>query len=584
MADPRMRSHTSTGMSDSRGTTRRTLVQIGQDESLPEVLTRLRSHAGKTVELEIPEHSPILLTATEFRTLKDAAQRSQITLTLKTEDRLRVQLASMFDLMEGITIPRRGRDVSRGSGDLVKPAPKWNAPDDGEGDDDPISVSRRRRSGMERTRLDEQPARRRKGKTDGNGGTLDYIDEDNAKKGISAKLVGRIVAVVLVIALISGIAGWYYMPRVTISATLKEGEVSGEMTYAVGLADAQLPSNVQFRIDATETSAEVRITASVPATGGEVEPDGTAQGTVELRNPTDAPITIPAGTPLQNRLGVAFTTVAEVQVPAASGETPGQATVEIVAAAPGSGSNVAQGAFTGRFEEYEVYFSNRAAAIEGGTDRQILEVTQEDIDTLEQTLTDRLQTITADAWATQTPAGQTLVRQSVTPEEPDYAIEQGVGEVSEIVSLTGTVQATGLVYAQEDIDAQLSQQFQDVLNPSVPAGYGLLANTIQLGEAEVVSENPTAVIFRQTATATTQAIFDETARNNLLEMLAGKDYDEAKAIVEGSPEFASATMERSPSFWPERMPQTAERIELEIAPGSEQATTPTGTATPEASS
>jgi hypothetical protein len=576
-------------MTDSQGKTRRSLLQINPDDSLPEVLTRLRSFAGKSVELVIPDHSPILLTATEFRTLKDAAQRSQINLILKTDDRLRIQLASMFDLIDGVTISRRGKDVSRGGADLEKTSSGWRNPGEETEDNDPISVSRRRRNVMERTRLDDTPAPKRsrtKAKQSGDeSGSLDYLDKEESSGGISAKLLGRIVAILAVIVLIAGISGWYYMPEVAISAKLREQQVSGELTYAVGLSDAGLPSDVEFRIPAEESTAEVQISLSIPATGGVVEPDATATGSVVLRNPTAAAINVPAGTSLQNALGATFTTTAAVDVPAATGDTPGETRVDVQASEPGSGSNIEQGALTGKIEGLEVYFSNREAAISGGTDRQILEVTQEDIDTLETTLTDQIKRIAAEGWSRQLPEGQTLVAPSVAPGTPEYEIQQQVGDKVEAVSLTGTVEATGLVYAQEEIEGELTTRFQDHLNPTVPSGYGLLANTITLGEATVVSEQPTAVIYRQSATATAQAIYDSSSQENLIDMLAGKSYDNAEAIVQAQTAFETTSIEVSPGFWPERMPQTADRIKLTIAPGSEQLSVePLATPSPEASS
>lgn len=576
------------GMTDSQGKPRRTLVQINPDDSLPQVLTRLRGFAGKSVDLEIPDHSPILLTATEFRTLKDAAQRSQISLTLKTDDRLRIQLASMFDLIDGVTISRRGQDASRGGADLATTARGWRG--SGETakteDDDPISISRRRRSALEHTRNEEiqtpQRSRSKQRGSDSEPGSLDYIDKEE-EGSPRARLIGRIVAVLAVIVLIGGIYGWYYMPDVAISVSLREDQVSGELVYAVGLSDAGLPSDVQFRIDAQESTTDVQISLSVPATGGVVEPDATASGTVVLRNPTAGAITVPAGTALQNTRGIGFVTASEIEVPAASGETPGETRVEVTASEPGSVGNVEQGALTGKFADLDIYFSNREAAIEGGTDRQILEVTDQDVATLETTLTDQLRRVTAEGWAQQLPAGQTLVAPSVSATDPDYEIEQNVGDQSETVSLTGTVTATGLVYEQASIEGELVTRFQDHLNPMVPSGYGLLANTIVLGEATVLSEQPTAVIYRQSATAITQAIYESTSQQNLVDMLAGQSYENAETIVRAQEAFETSSIERSPGFWPERMPQTADRISITIEPGSEQTVEDDPDASPEAS-
>ncbi|MDQ4044137.1 MAG: hypothetical protein M3173_01615, partial [Chloroflexota bacterium] len=75
-------------------------IHVDQHESLPEVLERLRGHRGEPVTLEIADHSPILLTATEFRALKDHADRQHIRLRVQTRDSLRLQLASMFGLAD----------------------------------------------------------------------------------------------------------------------------------------------------------------------------------------------------------------------------------------------------------------------------------------------------------------------------------------------------------------------------------------------------------------------------------------------------------------------------------------------------
>jgi hypothetical protein len=564
-------------MSDSTAKSRRTLLQISPDESLPEVLSRLRGLAGKPVQLVIPDHSPILLTATEFRALKDAAARSQIDLNLETSDSLRIQLATMFDLIEGVTIARRGKQASNGAADLIPTSSGWRtAPENSatDGDDDPISVSRRRRSVMEENRrLDEprEPGRssKRNKQPAEQEGTLDYLDKPKSSSWLTPKRLGRLVAVVIVIALVAGIAGWYYMPSVTVSATLKEQPVTGNLVYAVGLPTATLPSDVQFTIEAEKASATVNIELSVPTTGLRKVPGETATGSVVLRNPTDAAITIPAGTELRTVHDVAFATRADVEVPAASGDTPGETRIDIIAKEPGGAGNVALGALTGKFADFDVYYSNREAAIDGGTDTEIHSVTEDDVKTLEQTLTDQLRKVTADGWNQQLAEGESLVGPSVAPGEPTYEIEQQVGDEVNHLTLTGSVDATGLVFAQADIERELRAAFEGQLQAEVADGYQLLPNTIVLDDASVMTEAPDAVIYRVSASATTQATFDAAAQNDLVEQLAGEDYDTAEASVAGQPAFATASLETSPGFWPDRMPQAADRITIEIAPGSE---------------
>jgi len=573
-------------MSDSTAKSRRVQVHISPDDSLPEVLARLRNHAGKPVQLEVPDHSPILLTAAEFRALKDAAARSQIDLTLKTTDSLRVQLATMFDLIEGYAISRRGKQVSNGAGDLLPAGSGWRTGTDHESirdDDDPISISRRRRSTMEENRRREPAPKRqrRRAEPEEEQGSLDYLDKP--EKGTSvAKLVGRVVAILLVIGLVAGVAGWYYMPEVAVTATLKEQPVSGDLIYAVGLPGATLPSDVQFTIEASRVSATVNIQASVPTTGVRTVPGDTASGSVLLRNPSDAAITIPAGTQLENVRGVAFATTDDVEVPAAGGDGPGESQVDIVAVEAGNSGNIEAGALTGKFADFDVYFSNREAATSGGTETEIHSVTDADVQALEQTLTDQLRKITADGWARQLASGESLVAQSVVPGTPDYQIQQSVGDEVDELTLTGTVEASGLVFTQSEVEQQLRQAFEQQFAGEVASGYQLLPETIDLGESQVLSEAPDAVRYKVAATGNTRAVYDQAAQDHLVEQLSGSGYGDAEALLASQSAFASYDISISPGFWPERMPQTPDRITFEILQADTTAATPTPGVSPEA--
>src|SRR5215210_4216048 len=73
-------------------------IVIGSSDSIPVILGRLKSAKGKPATVVVTSASGLLLTASEFRALKAAADQSQIQLTIETDDRLRRQLAVMFGL------------------------------------------------------------------------------------------------------------------------------------------------------------------------------------------------------------------------------------------------------------------------------------------------------------------------------------------------------------------------------------------------------------------------------------------------------------------------------------------------------
>ena len=160
-----------------------------------------------------------------------------------------------------------------------------------------------------------------------------------------ARLIGRIVAVVAVLALIAGIAGWYYMPAVTVNATLRQGQISTELFYSVTRPGADAPIDAAFSVEAEEVSDTVDFEITIPATGKQVTPDGTATGSVTLRNASTEAVTIPAGTTLTTTTGVSFTTNDEVEVPPGSpdGSTIGEVDVAVTAAKPEPAGNLGAG-------------------------------------------------------------------------------------------------------------------------------------------------------------------------------------------------------------------------------------------------
>src|SRR5215204_2899967 len=82
-------------------------VVVKSDETLPDIVARLREAAngGRTVDLVIPIDSALLLTAREFRTLKDAIDEDRVAMRMRTADPLRLQLAGRLGIPTG-ALPR----------------------------------------------------------------------------------------------------------------------------------------------------------------------------------------------------------------------------------------------------------------------------------------------------------------------------------------------------------------------------------------------------------------------------------------------------------------------------------------------
>jgi hypothetical protein len=572
-----------------------TPFHVEQHESLPEVLERLRGHREESLTLVIPDHSPVLLTASEFRALKDLADRQRIRVTLQTRDTLRLQLASMFGLAKAPTradvqksvdetdgSPRSGswqnvrRPRHRVAGQPPEAEPEQVEAKAEESVDDPIAVSRRRRN---RLSDDSTPHKREKQELVVDDAGLDYIpDDDETEDHSRAWLIGRIAAAVLALLLTVGVALWWYMPAVEVDVTLREAEVSSNVIYSVAAPGANLPSDSSFAVEAVEQSEVVPFTIEIPVSGEIREPDSTATGAVLFRNISDAPVTVEEGVELTTVTGASYLTLEATELPAGSVDSPGEATVEVTAAQAGEAGNREAGALTGKLPDVEVYYSNLSAPIDGGSDRVVPEITDEDVDAALTAVQQDLRAAAVAGWATELPDGQAIVEPSVQPTDPQFQINGSAGDQVPAVTVTGTVSVTGLVYDLAEVEQQARSSFEVTLQDQVPPGYGLDVSTITLGEPELVAESPQNVEYRVSASATAVAIFDEGARQGLRDRMVGESADDARAEVESVGAIESSDLSHSPGWWPDRMPQSADRITLTIREAGNDV--PDGPATP----
>ncbi len=530
---------------------------------MPAVLAEVRRHVDETIMLAIPDHCPVLLTVAEFRALKDTAERAGVTLILDSSDSLRAQLASMF----GIRTSDAGQREASG----------WRPPDT------LLGNTRSYDTWVNQNQDDEPPRRRRKRDQDLDRGgknaptnqtrqqrreasSLDYIEDDGPSAiGATARKAGKILAIVLVAGLIATIAGWYALPNVTIVATVKSTTITSEVNYAVAAEGASLPSDIEFTAPATAAEADVPYSISVPTTGIDRTPQDTAKGTVLLRNPTAGEIAVPQGTTLTIYQGASYTTDSDVTVPPASNNVAGEATVNVTATAPGSAGNAEAGMLTGVVADLGVHYSNRDAAIEGGTDIEVPIVAEADIQALEDKIINEHTRAAAAGWNSQLPEGQAVVEPSVVSEVPPYTITAKPGDRAEEISVSGTVKATGLIYDQTVVSEQTTAFFRESLASQVPEGYVIDPDSVVLGDPLALAPAPDNVQFRVSATATAHAVVTDEAANDIRDSLAGSSWDEAHAILDGVAQFENYDLEISPGWWFKRMPKDGGRIDLQIA-------------------
>lgn len=536
-------------------------IEIDPDASMPAVLAEVRRHVDESIVLVVPDQCPVLLTVAEFRALKDTAERAGVNVVIESTASLRTQLASMFGI--------------RTTGGGEREAHGWRPADT-------LLGNTRAYETWVKNEDDEEPPRRRRrdAHNDSDSGShrhhrksgddaMNYIEDDSPSAiGATARKAGKILAVVLVVALIAGIAGWYALPNVTVVATVKSTEVTSEVNYAVAAEGASLPSDIEFTAPATASEADVPFEISVPTTGIDRTPQDTAAGQVILRNPTAGEIVVPQGSTLSVYQGMNYTTDSEVTVPPASNNVSGESTVNVTASEPGSAGNADPGMLTGIITDLGVHYSNRDGAIEGGTDIEVAIVDETDIVALEDKLINDQTRAAATGWTTQLPEGQAVVVPSVVIDPitfEDFTPSAQVGDATDSISISGTVHATGLIYDQTVVAEETTKFFRESLQSQVPDGYQIDPESVVLGEPQALAPAPDNVQFRVGATATAYAVVDDGAVNDIRNGLAGSSWDEANTRLDGVEQFEAYDLNISPGWWFKRMPQDTGRIEIQVA-------------------
>ncbi len=625
---------------------REATVVVTVYETLPDVLARLRGHSSSTVVLEIPQGSPLFLTGTDFRSLREVAQQRRINLSIATQDPLRIQLADVF------SIPVIGADHEAGQDRRPLPPPSWEGshrpppvpnrlPGDGPRDggtpsdrqqtdrrstareravwpagrpssmpgpvpnrtlppddaypDDPVRSTGSRRAARQESgvrwpefshdppagarrpndpvrdgqessprpargqdRADETPSR-----TPG-GPSRPRIAAGGRGGGLSAKglfgIAGGAIALILVLTVVLGM---FVLSSAQVQVTLAAGRVTGNIDCEIVQPGETGTASVVIEGEVVE--AEVEWTGSVPTTGTRAEPDGPATGRVEFRNPNAESITIEAGTELTGLNDQVYAVTSDVTVaagnPALNEFGSGEAVVE--ATAGGTSGNLAAGEVGGQLEN-GIYYSNRAAAMSGGTDREVPVVQPADIQALHDQATSALREQVADGQGLGLGSGISTIPATATITEPSFSDDLQAGDDGEQITTTAVSTASVLTYDNGALRNAATAQLVPVLEQQVPEGSTLASSTVQITATGITGQTETGATLDIQGIANISTSLSEDDLAALAEQLAGQSPSDANTLLTNDTRIASYDISYSPGWLPDRMPSSADRIDVSV--------------------
>jgi hypothetical protein len=548
-------------------TERNPTVVVTSDETLPDIVVRLREAAngGRTVDLVIPIDSALLLTAREFRTLKDAIDEDRLAVRMRTADPLRLQLAGRLGIPtsalprprvmaapaaiaaespQTVAEPPVGRKEdwpgeTAIAEPVVRPAPESHWPNQNglSGESDDAEFEGEHAPELDQEREQANPPRR-------------WLP-------VAAALAALVVAALLGIR--------FVLPQAVVTIVPRTAPVSGAIVFDATSDGRPIDEQAAFALATQQRQIEVVWEGSAPVTGVRVEPDGTASSAIELRNAAAEPQVVEAGTTVATETGVECALTESVTVPAADPATgrPGAATGTVQAVQAGSGGNVGTGEIGGRLAN-GVYYSNRMQPAAGGSDKEFPVVAQEDLDALLAAARSAAPELAAEVIARDQP-GEEIILSTATVSGQADAFDHQAGEDAAEISLRSTLTVHVLTFNGEAARAEYEQILADRLSTEAPEGFAVALEDIVFEGPTENEESDRGVRLEVKARADAIAELDDAERAALAAELAGARAEDAAAILARRPEIAEFTVDYHPAWLPEEMPTNPGRIQLEIS-------------------
>jgi hypothetical protein len=562
------------------------LIVAGPSESLADVLNRLA--AGKSAgpaDLVVPRDSGLLLTAGEFRELRDVMDRDRLSITLYCDDSMRRQLAELMGLP--------CRRIPPGWLAAARPAPARPEPAGAVAAASPGAaavLTPEPRPALPEARLDPMPSRpewadplpSRSGKNERalppavaivppeaeeTGPGFDQIVDRRHRGGRGIpRWLGFAVGALLLLAL-GAVALALLMPRASIALALQHAPVAGTVTFDVTSTGAPLDDLAAISLAAKPLETEIVFETTIPVTGIRRIPDTPAAAVVEFANVNPEPALVPADAELDGG-AMTFVLEEEIEVPAADPATgvAGNASARVSATAPGSEGNVGVGEIGGRLAE-GVYYSNRGGAADGGSDIELPIVSAEDLAVLRAEAEAALAP-GASAFG-QLPAGTRLLAQTVEVLGGDETFTAQEGEEAETVGIAATRQVRGLGYDEAAAMDEIRRSAPTVLATSAPDGFEIAPESVTVTAIESISDQPQGSRFAAAVDADAVAAFTTSDARALAERLAGTDPESADSVLAATPGLAGYEIDYQagwlPDWLPKRMPNDPRRIEIEIS-------------------
>jgi hypothetical protein len=372
-------------------------------------------------------------------------------------------------------------------------------------------------------------------------------------------LAGGGLLIALIIFLILAVT---VLPKATVTIKTTSTPVSLDVDYTASGTAKELDETKKIIPSLLKTSDQIsnqQVTATGQQNTGEK-----AKGSVTLKNCSDNPESIPAGTGVSSS-GLTFITQKGASLDSGSFTSAGNckssgghvATVDVVAQNPGTKYNVDSATYT--VAGFPSTVTGAGSKMSGGTDNNITILTQQDVDTAKAKITSAdSDKFSKDFQKQLSDQGLYVLASTLKVGDPVVTATPAVGQQTSTASLS--IKITYSVIAVQKTN--LNQAVSDALSKKVDkkkeklSGDDVLKDlTITVQNQQPNSPNATLSISKDT---TAVPIIDESA---VKEQLKGKKENQIKDYLNSYPGVKDVSVKFSP-FWVSSAPGKTSKIKI----------------------
>lgn len=361
------------------------------------------------------------------------------------------------------------------------------------------------------------------------------------------------------------IIGWYVaavrMPKASVTIKTDSVAVDSDLTAAL-VADSDKTDIDEGIIPAFAQKTQKTQSQQVEATG-QLDKGTKASGQVTIRNCTDNPVTVPAGTGVS---AGGFTFITQTAVSLGSGDFTSSGSCKPsgghVKATNVTAQQVGEQYNLAARSDYKVA-SNAAliasgSAMTGGTSNIVKVISQADVDKAKQQLASQDTTaVKQELQKALTDKKYFALADTFMPSEPEVQMSAQVGTEADSLTVTQNITYSMLGVKQGDLEKLIANNVSEKVDPQKQRilSYGIDEAVFNI---ESQSDQRTTISMQSTVVAGSQLDL-----NAIKKQIAGKKSNEAKEIIQGNPGVKEVTVEYSP-FWVSSIPKNTGKISLDV--------------------